>query len=83
MCNNIHANCNSITKRLLVACMIDDDFDRRSRETKELIVGRPMPNLHSYGADEQYLDYLNFIVEGKAKWRLMQADALLKLEFEK
>ncbi len=59
-----------------------NDFDKLPPVQQERIVGRAIPKqLANYGVKDSYIDtespdYLQFIIEGRAKWMIMQATEL-------
>ncbi len=76
-----------MSKRFYAACAVLDDFDTFKLSIQELIVGREAPKhkpanpANNITIKYSSKEYLQWLIEGRAKWRYMQADELLKQEY--
>jgi hypothetical protein len=66
---------NGMSKRFYAACAAKDDFDKFSRRLQIGLIGRDTPDI-----DIDPVAYWEWCAEGRAKWKYMQADELLKQE---
>lgn len=66
--DNYHIEC--LSKREHFAAMAADDFNSLTKQQQEIIIGLPAPDVNKKG-------YATWLAKGRAKWRLIQADALI------
>lgn len=83
--NQYYYDKSGMDKRFYAACAVKDDFDDFTLELKEKIVGEEVPRTSQIEDDLNLIDvysieYAQWKAKGRAKWRYMQADELLKQE---
>lgn len=77
---------NGMSKHFYAACHVKDDFDKLELGLQEEIIGEKVPRSKSFynnstpEIDIWSLEYAQWLAKGRAKWRFMQAQAMIEEE---
>jgi hypothetical protein len=61
-----------------IASNVKDDFDNMPTVIQEILVGRPKPEAPTNLTPNPTLEYYDWLSEGRAIWRVRQANDLIK-----
>lgn len=74
-----------MSKRFYAAYMLENDFDNLGLKLQEAIIGEERPKRVSgiLLTKAECLEYVKWLTKGRAIWKYIQADELLKQENQK